>query len=186
MGVRGVVSDARARLARRHGPVLSRRRLDSSSARHARSAAGVARPLRGGNLGRGDRSADGAGGAAGARMIFESAERIADAVLFEGYVLYPYRASAVKNRLRWQFGVLVPGSWSVTGGEPREMQTECLIEPRGSPSLDLQVRFLQIQVRTGEDPAAPWEEGVERTVDLRGLPLDYLSEEGWTLPFEIA
>ena len=34
--------------------------------------------------------------------------RVADAVLFEGYLLYPYRASAQKNRLRWQFGVLTP------------------------------------------------------------------------------
>ena len=33
---------------------------------------------------------------------------VADAVLFEGYLLYPYRASAQKNRLRWQFGVLTP------------------------------------------------------------------------------
>ena len=39
---------------------------------------------------------------------FALARQVADAVLFEGYVLYPYRASAAKNRLRWQFGVLVP------------------------------------------------------------------------------
>lgn len=30
-------------------------------------------------------------------MTFDAAERIADAVLYEGYVLYPYRASAAKN-----------------------------------------------------------------------------------------
>ena len=35
-------------------------------------------------------------------MNFESAKKIADAVLYEGYVLYPYRASASKNRLRFQ------------------------------------------------------------------------------------
>ena len=40
---------------------------------------------------------------------------VADAVLFEGYLLYPYRASAQKNRLRWQFGVLTP---SYDGTEP--------------------------------------------------------------------
>lgn len=39
---------------------------------------------------------------------FDAARQVADAVLLEGYVLYPYRASAAKNRLRWQFGVLVP------------------------------------------------------------------------------
>ena len=39
---------------------------------------------------------------------FAAARAVADAVLYEGYVLYPYRASARKNQLRWQFGVLAP------------------------------------------------------------------------------
>ncbi|AQA26166.1 hypothetical protein BTZ20_3066 [Rhodococcus sp. MTM3W5.2] len=33
---------------------------------------------------------------------------VADAVLYEGYLLYPYRASSRKNQSRWQFGVLGP------------------------------------------------------------------------------
>jgi len=33
-------------------------------------------------------------------------EDVADAVLYEGYMLYPYRASAIKNQQRWNFGVL--------------------------------------------------------------------------------
>ena len=37
---------------------------------------------------------------------FDRVRRIADAVLFEGYALYPYRPTSQKNRLRWQFGVL--------------------------------------------------------------------------------
>ena len=39
---------------------------------------------------------------------WEAARSLADAVLYEGYVLYLYRASAKKNQLRWQFGVLAP------------------------------------------------------------------------------
>ena len=35
-------------------------------------------------------------------------EQIADAILYEGYILYPYRASALKNGQRWNFGVLYP------------------------------------------------------------------------------
>jgi hypothetical protein len=38
----------------------------------------------------------------------ERARQVADAVLLEGYVLYPYRASATKNRYRVTFGVLAP------------------------------------------------------------------------------
>jgi len=43
-------------------------------------------------------------------MKMEAVQKIADAVLYEGHLLYPYRASALKNRKRWNFGVLVPES----------------------------------------------------------------------------
>ena len=33
---------------------------------------------------------------------------IADAVLYEGYVLWPYRRSALKNQRRWTFGGVYP------------------------------------------------------------------------------
>jgi hypothetical protein len=97
-------------------------------------------------------------------MSFEVARAVADAVLFEGYVLYPYRASAPKNQVRWQFGVLAP-----PGAEPSETtfaQTECLIEPGVTPTLELRARFLQVQARDG-DP--PWDEGVVREVDARAV-----------------
>ena len=62
-------------------------------------------------------------------MNFEKAEEIADAVLYEGYMLYPYRASALKNRFRWQFGVVAPRQYSMADGcEPWFTQTECLAE----------------------------------------------------------
>ena len=38
-------------------------------------------------------------------MSVELVERIANAVLYEGYILYPYRASSVKNQRRFNFGV---------------------------------------------------------------------------------
>ena len=56
--------------------------------------------------------------------------KIAKAVLYEGYMLYPYRPSSVKNQQRWNFGVLCPQSYSEAqkGGEAWTMQTECLVE----------------------------------------------------------
>ena len=45
-------------------------------------------------------------GGATVNAALDEVAAVADAVLFEGYLLYPYRASAQKNRLRWQFGVL--------------------------------------------------------------------------------
>ncbi|MBP2706527.1 hypothetical protein JOL79_22210 [Microbispora sp. RL4-1S] len=79
----------------------------------------------------------------------EAACRVADAVLYEGYLLYPYRASAAKNRLRWQFGVLVPPGFSATE-EPSASVTECLLEAPGEATVELWLRFLQVRARTVE------------------------------------
>jgi hypothetical protein len=87
--------------------------------------------------------------------IFRSALRVADAVLFEGYLLYPYRASAAKNQLRWQFGVLMPPSWT-EGGEPSAHQAEVLLEPpvssvgEAGALLHVRVRFLHVQAKSVE------------------------------------
>lgn len=113
---------------------------------------------------------------------FEQARAVADAVLFEGYVLYPYRASAAKNQLRWQFGVLVPPAWTATTGEHAVQRTECLLEPRDGDRLHAELRFLHVRRRTVErlDPdggytevpelelpdrvLVPWDEGHEERV----------------------
>ena len=95
---------------------------------------------------------------------FSAGREVADALLYEGYVLYPYRASAPKNTnaLRWQFGVLVPPAYA---GEPCAQRTECLLEAPGPCRLSVRLRFLQLQARTeGDKPA--WDEAVERCVDV--------------------
>ena len=75
------------------------------------------------------------GGTAAPGSRFDTAHQVADAVLFEGYVLYPYRASAAKNRMRWQFGVLVPPAWGARHGEHSGQRTESLMEPRAGAVL---------------------------------------------------
>lgn len=121
-------------------------------------------------------------------MRWKRARRLADALLYEGYVLYPYRASAVKNRLRWPFGAVMPAAYAEAHrDEAAEMWTDCLVEAGRSPALSVRLRFLQVQSRTVEDAAGPlerlpspdgplvaWDEGVARewdlpSVDLRGL-----------------
>ena len=56
-------------------------------------------------------------------------EKVVNAVLYEGYILYPYRASSKKNRERFTFGRVYPEDYSIAqhGAEPSVMQTECLI-----------------------------------------------------------
>jgi hypothetical protein len=98
-------------------------------------------------------------------MNFERARAIADAVLMEGYALYPYRASAPKNRYRWTFGVLAPQAWSVAGGgDAWWLQTQILVV--GAPlRLTGRLRFFQVERRRTGDADA-WDEGVLRTVDF--------------------
>jgi hypothetical protein len=99
---------------------------------------------------------------------------IANAVLYEGYILYPYRASAVKNRQRWNFGVLYPRAFSELqhGTDAWSMQTECLARATGSlATLDIRVRFLHLIERTAQSDREPaWQEGAER--DLHVSPLE--------------
>jgi hydrogenase maturation protease len=138
---------------------------------------------------------------------FEQAQKVADAVLYEGYVLYPYRASAAKNRVRWQFGVVAPRAWSESGAsEPWAQQTEILIETGGTAEIDLRVRFLQVQARSieeiigenrdgsfrpvetldlGDRTLVTWEEGVERRLDETAIPLAALPAGGRRIPLEI-
>ncbi|MDQ1658451.1 MAG: hypothetical protein QOD41_3534 [Cryptosporangiaceae bacterium] len=100
---------------------------------------------------------------------FTAGLAVADAVLFEGYLLYPYRASAQKNQLRWQFGVLNPRAASEAGtGEPWASQTECVIEGGNAAEVRIAVRFLQVERRIPADPGeAHWDEGVVRTAEVR-------------------
>jgi hypothetical protein len=76
-------------------------------------------------------------------------EKVADAVLYEGYLLYPYRSSAVKNRQRWNFGVLYPRAYREAQGEtePCEMQTQVLVLGGPQTSIAVKVRCLRLVER---------------------------------------
>jgi hypothetical protein len=78
----------------------------------------------------------------------EHARRVADAVLYEGYLLYPYHKAAQKNQVRFQFGVLMPpGYAAVDPCEASSSQTECLLECRDDAEVRVLTRFLQLQHR---------------------------------------
>ena len=133
----------------------------------------------------------------------EHARKVADAVLYEGYVLYPYRRSAQKNRTRFQFGVLMPPPYRcVDACEPSASQTECLVECPDDATVDVGLRFLHLQRRTVQriEPGsgAPmdvdtlrvdrteyssWDEAVEREQHFRGCVAGLLNEDT-ELPFE--
>jgi hypothetical protein len=112
--------------------------------------------------------------------VLDQARAVGDAVLYEGYLLYPYRASAGKNRVRWQWGVLVPPSYaSAEIGEHASARAECLLEPLERTILHVKLRFLQARTRLLQD--TPWDEAVEHEIDFE-LPLSELPVE---TPFHV-
>src|SRR6185312_9488638 len=89
-------------------------------------------------------------------MNREKVREIASAVLYEGYLLYPYRHSAIKNRQRWTVGVVYPRAYSEASGgfEPWSMQTECLVTGPANLSFDISTRFLHLLRRSAARPVA--------------------------------
>ncbi len=112
----------------------------------------------------------------------QQARAVADAVLYEGYLLYPYRATSEKNLSRWQFGVLgPPGAADRALGEPESMTMHTILTGvNETSSITVHLRFLQLQHRqvrdaSGQDVASlrvdgrteiTWDEAVEQELDL--------------------
>lgn len=143
-------------------------------------------------------------------MNMDRIREIANAVLYEGYLLYPYRHSAIKNRQRWTIGVIYPREYSDArgGSDPWTMRTECLIAGRPDTMLDVTARFLHLLTRRVVAAPAPsamdapasapshassgaigwapdsWEEGVEREVPTPSLALGDLLAQPRRIAFE--
>jgi hypothetical protein len=110
-------------------------------------------------------------------MNFSSIEKIADAILFEGYILYPYRASAIKNRQRWNFGTLYPQAYA-EGTSPQEtsqFHAEILLEGSGESTVDARLRFMQL-VNPQAYQSKGWNEGVARSRSAQGIRLEQLMQ----------
>ncbi|MEP6853790.1 MAG: hypothetical protein ABJA87_14220, partial [bacterium] len=101
----------------------------------------------------------------------DAVRQVADAVLYEGYLLYPYRATSSKNRMRWQFGVLGPPDVQRTGGgEEPAMHVQCLLRADDATTVGVSLRFLQLQIRDVQRGGADGMASVERlTVDGRDV-----------------
>jgi hypothetical protein len=139
-------------------------------------------------------------------MSLELARTVADAVLFEGYLLYPYRSTSRKNQVRWQFGVVGPAGAAEAGiGEESEMSGQCLLRSASDDGrVTVHLRFLQLQTRevqrVTEDPDRfepveelssgartwlTWDEAIEHEIELDPCPLIELDGPGRSLPVSI-
>jgi hypothetical protein len=121
-----------------------------------------------------------------ATMNIDAVRSIADAVLYEGYILYPYRASSQKNQSRWQFGVVMaPGYAAADPSESSFTQAEVVLAHTGQPVVQVLLRFLQVQRRTTEGSGQGWDEAVEREIEVTAEGAALLSD-GVVQEFAIA
>lgn len=103
---------------------------------------------------------------------------IADAVLYEGYLLWPYRLSSLKNRQRWTFGGLVPQAHAELSAalEPSAMHCAFLVKGSKDTSIMVNVRFLTPIERLPQDlDGRIHTDGLE-VDDQRYLPFDEADE----------
>ncbi|HTS36991.1 MAG TPA: hypothetical protein VMH04_15060 [Candidatus Solibacter sp.] len=111
-------------------------------------------------------------------MNLSHADQIAKAALYEGYLLYPYRPSAVKNRQRWNFGVIYPPAYGEAddGCSLSTMQTEILALGTSVSRIEVRLRFLQLETAIDSAAATPrgWQYAVEREIILPARPLQEL------------
>lgn len=140
--------------------------------------------------------------------------RVANAVLYEGYILYPYRPS-VKNRQRWTVGGLYPDAYCrATGGsELSSNQTECLVQGDSETRIEIIARFLHLTLRQvcqfaspleawpgegvppfraveaihiGDRTFCSWQEAEEREVVLGAVALGKIAEQPFKQPFTVS
>ncbi len=145
-------------------------------------------------------------------MNLAPVENVVAAVLYEGYILYPYRPSSVKNRQRWTFGGLYPQAYSQAqaGVEPSAMQTQCLLSGDDNTKLQVRVRFLHIMerevrelnspapqlpdnaeeashpvdsLRVGDKLYPTWQEATEREAGSAEMELGKLAQAGQRVSF---
>lgn len=126
-------------------------------------------------------------------------DKIIGAVLYEGYLLYPYRPS-IKNTQRWTFGGLYPRAY---GGQPSSsegcsMQCQCLVVGDLNTRIELVVGFLhlierKIESTSGQQspsarlsdrwPFDSWQEAMERKVAVEAEQIDQLLSKPRRSPF---
>jgi hypothetical protein len=106
-------------------------------------------------------------------MNLSLAEKVARALLYEGYLLYPYRPSSVKNRQRWTFGALYPPAYCPAQDDACEMQVSFLVRGGEASVLEARLRFLHLLERAA-GPRDDWQQASEREVAMPEVSLGEL------------
>ena len=109
-----------------------------------------------------------------------SARKVADAILYEGYLLYPYRQTSQKNQSRFQFGVLMPPAYrAVDPSEECSFRAECLAECGDDAEVIVDIRFLQVQRRRVFKPGASGDPREPAMTEVSALRIDEIDYTSW-------
>jgi hydrogenase maturation protease len=136
--------------------------------------------------------------AEGVPVTADPVRAIAQAVLYEGYMLWPYRRSALKNQQRFTFGGVYPEAFARVSSDRSTIRMECLIETGGECSVELTLRCLHLvarqplrhgepvdQLTAGGQQHLAWEEVTERELSTGWRRVREL-ENGLDLPVHMA
>lgn len=135
-------------------------------------------------------------------MSDDAVRQIARAVLYEGYLLWPYRRSAMKNQQRFTFGGVYPDAFARVGSDRSAIRMECLVEGGGDAHVEVVVRCLHLverrparagangwepvdEVVVAGDRHVAWQEATEREVTTGHVRLEEL-RSGRAVAFEAA
>jgi hypothetical protein len=140
---------------------------------------------------------------------------VVKAVLYEGYMLYPYRPSSVKNQQRFNFGVVYPRAYSEaqSGSDAWTMQTQCLVQGGDETECTVRVRFLRMvdrslgrlrkpsidlasiqqeeidrveKLQVGDRTFKAWQEAVEEMIEVAEFNLSSLVLQSMQWPFRLS
>ena len=139
---------------------------------------------------------------------------VVKAVLYEGYMLYPYRPSSVKNQQRFNFGVVYPRAYSEAqgGSDAWTMQTQCLVQGGDETQCTVRVRFLRMVERTlgqlrkpsndlaliqeeidpvekiqvGDRTYKAWQEAEEEVIEVAEFDFSALALQSMQWPFRLS
>ena len=103
-------------------------------------------------------------------------------LLYEGYALYPYRSSALKNKTAIPFGILYPESYCrLNPYKNNKMQTQCLLPGDMETKVKISYQFLHLSQAGMAVQHAPF--ALEREVTSDWLRLEDIRRKKINIPF---
>lgn len=113
--------------------------------------------------------------------IENALQELTHTLLYEGYALYPYRNTALKNKTPIPFGVVYPEVYCRYNQYVHcNMQTECLLKGNETTLLNISIKFLHISNDAAN--AFAWK-AIEKEIVADKISLQVLLNAATVIPF---